>query len=146
MFNNYGPISILRWLLINKFTIFNTQFLFSVLHTSMTIMHLLLLWTEAGKTVDMSDLKQIAEDDHHAIKNLDDIVEQWDARKNLFYIKTGISRNEVISSEDFDKELELMLFGAEGEGSEQWILASSSVKINWRQHFFIKIVLKHFFR
>ncbi|KMZ74062.1 Small nuclear RNA activating complex (SNAPc), subunit SNAP43protein [Zostera marina] len=74
---------------------------------------------EAGKTVDMSDLKQIAEDDHHAIKNLDDIVEQWDARKNLFYIKTGISRNEVISSEDFDKELELMLFGAEGEGSEQ---------------------------
>lgn len=48
---------------------------------------------------------------------VDDIVEQWDAQKNLFYIKTGVSRNEVVPPEDFDKELELIL--AEAEGSEE---------------------------
>ncbi|KMZ62453.1 Small nuclear RNA activating complex (SNAPc), subunit SNAP43protein [Zostera marina] len=67
-----------------------------------------LLIQDAGKTTDVDDIKHIAED-HEFVKKLDDAVEKWDSQKLLFYINTNASKDEDVSFDDFEKELESLL-------------------------------------
>ncbi|XP_039123968.1 uncharacterized protein LOC120260539 isoform X1 [Dioscorea cayenensis subsp. rotundata] len=64
---------------------------------------------EASQKVEVQDIKHIAENKKLVGNMVKEIVDEWDAQKEMFYKQTGISqRNEVALVDDFD-ELEHLL-------------------------------------
>ena len=64
---------------------------------------------EASGTVDVKDIKHIAENKKPVGNMVEGIVKEWDAQKETFYKQTGISqRNEIVAVDEFE-ELELLL-------------------------------------
>ena len=67
------------------------------------------LISEASQKVEVHDIKHIAENKKLVGDMMKEIVDEWDAQKDMFYKQTGISqRNEVAVVDDFD-ELEHLL-------------------------------------
>ncbi|PIA36594.1 hypothetical protein AQUCO_03300057v1 [Aquilegia coerulea] len=85
---------------------------------------------EAGKTVDIQNIKHIAENKMPFEDEIEKVVEDWNTQKEVFHQQTGFNQhsseigNEVVcyqpdgfdqsdpneeESDDFEKELELML-------------------------------------
>lgn len=64
---------------------------------------------EASQSVNVDDIKHIAENKKLVGDMVQECVEEWDAQKEAFYEQTGISRrNEVVAVDDFE-ELERLL-------------------------------------
>lgn len=64
---------------------------------------------EASHTVEIKDIKHIAENNNMAGNMVEKIVKEWDAQKEIFYKQTGISRqNDMVAVNGFE-ELEYLL-------------------------------------
>ncbi|KAJ3687832.1 hypothetical protein LUZ61_016996 [Rhynchospora tenuis] len=63
---------------------------------------------EASATTDVGDVKHIIENKKTAADVMDEIVNTWDAEKDEYYEKTGISRpDQIVAADDyFDKEFQ----------------------------------------
>ncbi|KAF3333802.1 Small nuclear RNA activating complex (SNAPc), subunit SNAP43 [Carex littledalei] len=66
---------------------------------------------EASETTDIADVKHIIENKKTTGDVMDEIVNKWDAQKDEYYEKTGITRPDqiVAADDDFQKELENFL-------------------------------------
>jgi snRNA-activating protein complex subunit 1 len=53
--------------------------------------------TESSQTIDVEDARHILQHDKLLGERVDEAVKQWDAQKEEFYEKTGLSRgNELV--------------------------------------------------
>ncbi|KAJ4772455.1 hypothetical protein LUZ62_056712 [Rhynchospora pubera] len=66
---------------------------------------------EASETTDVGDVKHIIENKKTAADVMDEMVNAWDAEKDEYYEKTGISRpDQIVAADDyFDKEFQEFL-------------------------------------
>jgi snRNA-activating protein complex subunit 1 len=53
--------------------------------------------TEARQTIDVQDARHILQNDKLLGKRVDEVVKQWDAQKEEFYEKTGLSRGNELA-------------------------------------------------
>lgn len=62
----------------------------------------------ASEATDIGDVKHIIDNKKSAEDMMDEMVNKWDAQKDEFYEKTGITRPDqiVAANEYFHKELE----------------------------------------
>ena len=59
--------------------------------------------TEAGETVDIEDAKHILQSDKLLGDKIDEVVKEWDAQKEEFYERTGLSRGNELAVIDNDE-------------------------------------------
>uniref|UniRef100_A0A453JSP2 Uncharacterized protein n=1 Tax=Aegilops tauschii subsp. strangulata TaxID=200361 RepID=A0A453JSP2_AEGTS len=70
---------------------------------------------EASQTVDVEDAKHILQNDKLLGDKVEEIVKEWDAQKEDFYQKTGVSPHDELAvvdndeSGEFHDELEQLL-------------------------------------
>lgn len=74
--------------------------------------------TEASKVVDVGDIKHIAEGKELVGDVAEKMVGQWDSQREVFYQQTGVNQQQLQlmsdnDNDDFDKELEQLLSGAD---------------------------------
>ncbi|XP_068322069.1 uncharacterized protein [Pyrus communis] len=74
--------------------------------------------TEASKVVDVGDIKHIAEGKELVGDVAEKMVGQWDSQREVFYRQTGVNQRQLQlmsddDNDDFDKELEQLLSGAD---------------------------------
>ncbi|XP_048431842.1 uncharacterized protein LOC103966278 [Pyrus x bretschneideri] len=74
--------------------------------------------TEASKVVDVGDIKHIAEGKELVGDVAEKMVGQWDSQREVFYRQTGANQRQLQlmsddDNDDFDKELEQLLSGAD---------------------------------
>ncbi|KAM1890550.1 hypothetical protein ACFX14_033922 [Malus domestica] len=74
--------------------------------------------TEASKVVDVGDIKHIAEGKELVGDVAEKMVGQWDSQREVFYQQTGVNQRQLQlmsdnDNDDFDKELEQLLSGAD---------------------------------
>ncbi|CAN6686555.1 unnamed protein product [Malus baccata var. baccata] len=74
--------------------------------------------TEASKVVDVGDIKHIAEGKELVGDVAEKMVGQWDSQREVFYQQTGVNQRQLQlmsddDKDDFDKELEQLLSGAD---------------------------------
>ena len=59
--------------------------------------------TEAGQTVDIEDAKHILQSDKLLGDKIDEVVKEWDAQREVFYERTGLSRGNELAVIDNDE-------------------------------------------
>ncbi|CAN6543539.1 unnamed protein product [Malus baccata var. baccata] len=74
--------------------------------------------SEASKVVDVGDIKHIAEGKELVGDVAEKMVGQWDSQREVFYQQTGVNQRQLQlmsddDKDDFDKELEQLLSGAD---------------------------------
>ena len=64
---------------------------------------LLATLTEACQTVDIEDAKHILQSDKLLGDKIDEVVKEWDAQREVFYERTGLSRGNELAVIDNDE-------------------------------------------
>jgi snRNA-activating protein complex subunit 1 len=59
--------------------------------------------TEASQTVDIEDAKHILQSDKLLGDKIDEVVKDWDAQKEEFYERTGLSSGNELAVIDDDE-------------------------------------------
>jgi snRNA-activating protein complex subunit 1 len=65
----------------------------------------LFMLTESSQTIDVEDVRHILQHDKLLGEKVDEAVKQWDAQKEEFYEKTGLSHGNELAVIDNDESV-----------------------------------------